>query len=114
MTENEYLFSCYMTVNRLRLKRRPWWNLFGRDTLEPYTATERICITVGEQEAKLLQEANFTGMYGMYGWPHLFIKALGKGESNQISHVCLEQTKFKTEYVKTTLKGGKHAETNTG
>jgi hypothetical protein len=39
---DKYTFSFYTKIPRTRLKRRPWWKIFGNDSLEVVETWERL------------------------------------------------------------------------
>lgn len=56
---SHYTFSWFTKRKAPVLKRRPWWNVFGRDTIELREQWERIEIcNIPEREAMLLKDAS--------------------------------------------------------
>jgi hypothetical protein len=54
-----YTFSWFTRRKTPVLKRRPWWNVFGRDTIELREQWERISIyNIPDREARLLKDAS--------------------------------------------------------
>lgn len=67
-----YIFSCYMNRPHPALKRRPWWNLFGRDRIVMQDRQTRIVIHgIPEDEAQILMDAPASAAW------RLFIRLLG-------------------------------------
>lgn len=84
MSGKRYIFSCWTRVRIPVLVRRPWWNLFGSDTIKSKEVNQRrIIADLDEEEGKLLMESEFAKTAPQ----RLFIKALG----GQISMVQLEE-----------------------
>ena len=71
----KYTLSWYTKEPVVYLKRRPWWSLFGRDTLEYRVMEQRHAILgVPEDEAALLMGTQFN--YGPFR--NLILRLMGK------------------------------------
>lgn len=84
VTDNKYVFSCYIKKNIQILKRRPWWNLFGRDKFVPRCQWVRVILSdLNEAQSQALREADF--LSGV--WPSLFMRAIdGSAEGRSLIH----------------------------
>ena len=91
-----YLFSCFIKRPQARLVRRPWWNLWGRDSITYVEVWERIHIRdLSGDETSVLLEAGEEAWGSP--WARLFIKALG----NNPQHFQVETVGDPTQYVAT-------------
>lgn len=92
---SSYTFSCYVKKNIPVLKRRSWWNLFGKDKIICKLQWERFVLNgLNEEQSQALQQANFLNDI----WPSLFLMAIN---DKNISHVQLEEDSNAVEYIKT-------------
>ena len=91
-----YTFSYYSPTKTPVLKRRPWWNLFGRDTIvTEETLGRRVIADIPQDEADLILAASENYWNTAFG--RIFVRMLGK-----VSMVQLESDPQATSYIPTT------------
>jgi len=98
---DDYIFSATIKrpVLQTVIKRRPWWNLFGRDTLITKWVSQwvRKSMGINEAEAKWIQSTE-----GTFPANNLFLRALADDQPASIRDVRLIQNSFPTSYIQTT------------
>lgn len=84
MADKTYVFSYSRIVQVPRIKRRPWWSLFGRDTIEFVDQWERRVISdVPQDEANLIMGARFT-KFSEDAVTRLLLRVMGGGTQVQL------------------------------
>jgi hypothetical protein len=84
---SEYTFSCYVKSKQPRLKKRKWWNLFGRDSIEMADRWNAFVVgNLSESEAELVKNNTI-----------LFMRFIGSEPKSPM----LEVGKLSTPYIKT-------------
>lgn len=96
-----YTFSCYVKRDVPVLKRRPWWNLFGRDTLTTARQWVRMCLTdITEDEKDLI----------LGGWDAPAVRLLRRAVGSVVANVQLEEdVRDASPYVTTGTLGTPYA-----
>ncbi len=91
-----YTFSVYVPVNRQRVVRRRWWNLWGRDEIVTDKQWEhRVLHRLDQQAADMLIE--MSSSHYLSPSARLFIWALG----GEVSHFQLEEIPSASPYIAT-------------
>jgi len=80
---SKYTFSCWVKKDVPVLKRRSWWDLFGKDEIVYKLRWVRVVLNdLNEEQSQAIQKADV--LKG--AWYGLFVKALG----NNLYQVQLE------------------------
>lgn len=95
MTNNTYIFSWSSQRLAPRIKRREWWNIFGRDTIERVIQIDRFeAHGVTEEETRILMAARWTDSTDPLS--RLLLRLMG----DQVSSIQLEVSNIPSKYVK--------------
>ncbi len=81
-----YTFSYCVKVSTPYLKRRPWWNLWGRDSIETKETWQRMVVNdLSKAEADILISASSGHFSDPYG--ALLLRVMGKNPNMiQLEH----------------------------
>lgn len=93
-----YTFSYFTKITQPVIKRRPWWNIFGQDTIELVPRNERkVYVGLSQEEATLLSRAT-TGLDHTSSLLRRFLKdgtelQLEEGTPPQTPYIMTEGTR---------------------